>query len=113
MLSQGRRRSGGWIVALHRRSEHPRRELGAAEIKALALGRLARGGLEDEVEDALAAFLHALLAVEDGAAIDVHVVFHALVHGRVGGKLDRGRRLAAEHAAAAGGEADEVGAAGD
>ena len=55
--------------------------------------------------------LHALLAVEDGAAIDVHVVFHPLVHRRVGRKLDRGRRLAPEHAAAPGGEADEVGAA--
>jgi len=33
-----------------------------------------------------------------------HVVFHALEHRRVGRKLDRGRGLAAEHAAAAGGK---------
>src|SRR5581483_3681076 len=84
----------------HRGAEHPGRELRAAEVKTLALGRLARRGLEHEIEDALAALLHALLAIEDGAAIDVHVVFHALVHGRVGRKLDRGRGLAAEHAAA-------------
>ena len=36
-----------------------------------------------------------------------------LIHRRVGRKLDRRRRLAAEHAAAPGGEADEVGAARD
>jgi len=95
------------------RAEHPGRKLGAAKVKALALGRLARGRLQDEIEDALAALLDALLAFEDGAAIDVHVLFHALVHGRVGGELDRGRGLAAEHAAAAGGEADEIGAARD
>ena len=59
------------------------------------------------------ALLHRLLAVEDGAAVDVHVVFHALVQRRVGRDLDRRRGLAAEHAAAAGGEADDVGAARD
>jgi hypothetical protein len=35
-----------------------------------------------------------LLAVEDGAAIDVHVVFHAPVRRRVRRKLDRGGGLA-------------------
>src|ERR1700743_2667010 len=74
-LSPGRR----WKS--HRRAKHPGSELGAAEIKTLAFGRLAGGGFQHEVEDQLAAFLHTLLAVEDGAAIDVHVVFHALVHG--------------------------------
>src|SRR5947208_2413750 len=98
---------------LHRRSEDPRGEFGTPAIKAFALGRLARGGLEHQIENALAARLYGLLAVENGAAIDVHVVFHALEHRRVGCKLDRGSRLAAEHAAAPGGEADEIGAAGD
>ena len=82
-----------------------------AEIKALALGRLSGGGLQHQVENALAALLHRFLAVEDGAAIDVHVVFHALEHRRVGRKLDRGCRLAAEYAAAPGGEAHQVVAA--
>src|ERR1700737_683701 len=102
----------GTTRGLHRRPKHPWREFGAAEIKTLALGRLSRSGLQHQIENALAALLHRLLAVEDGAAIDVHVVFHALEHRRVGRKLDRGRGLAAEHAAAAGGEANEVGAAG-
>src|SRR5689334_19458034 len=84
-----------WPCPSHRRPEYPRRKLGAAEIEALALGRLAGGGFQHQVEDALAAVLHAFLAVEDGAAIDVHVIFHALVHGRVGGELDRGCGLAA------------------
>src|ERR1700733_12359338 len=109
LLSQERRQS----TTLHRRAEYPGSEFGAAEIEALALGRLARGGLEHQVENALAALLHRFLAIEDGAAIDVHVIFHALEHRRVGGELDRGRGLAAEHAAATGGEADEIGAAGD
>src|SRR3954469_18683535 len=82
--------------ALHRRPKDPRRELGAAKVKTFALGRLAGRGFQHQIEDALAAFLHALFAVEDGAAIDVHVVFHALVHGRVGGELDGGCWLAAE-----------------
>src|SRR5882672_11722602 len=118
----GRIASGKWgtvpfatpyspFAQLHRGPKHPRRKLGAAEIKTLALGRLARCGLQHQLKDALAALLHGLLAVEDGAAIDVHVVFHPGVHRRVGRKLDRRRGLAAEHAAAAGGEANEVGAA--
>src|SRR4030088_2513796 len=95
----------------HRRAKHPWREFGASEIKTLAFGRLSRSRLQHQVENALAALLHRFLAVEDGAAIDVHVVFHALEHRRIGRKLDRGRGLAAEYAAAAGGEANEIGAA--
>src|SRR4051812_12303326 len=110
VVSGYRRRA---TTRLHRRAQHPWRELGAAEIKTLALGRLSGRGLEDEIENALAALLDALLAFEDGAAIDVHVLFHALVHGRVGRELDRRRRLAPEHAAATRGEADQIGAAGD
>src|ERR1700733_6626439 len=75
---------------LHRSPKHPGREFGAAEIEAFALGRLAGGGFQHQVENPLAALLHRLLAVEDGATIDVHVVFHTLVHRRVGRKLDRG-----------------------
>src|SRR5262249_38932281 len=52
-------------------------------------------------------------AFEDNAGVDVHVVDHVLVHGRVGGDLDAGSGLAAEDAAAAGGEDQHVGAAGD
>ena len=37
-------------------------------------------------------------AVEDHAGVDVHVVDHVLVQRRVGGDLDRRRRLAAEDA---------------
>src|ERR1700738_2274459 len=96
----------------HRGAEHPRRKFRAAEIKTFALGRLARGHLQHQIEDALAAFLYGLVPVENGAAVDVHVIFHAPEHRRVGRELDRRRRLAPEHAAASGGEADKVGAAG-
>src|SRR5258705_13844603 len=49
----------------HRRAKHPGREFGAAEIKALALGRLSRSRLQHQLENALAALLHRFLAVED------------------------------------------------
>jgi hypothetical protein len=77
----------------------------------LALGGRARGRAQHQVEDALAALLHGFLAVEDGAAVHVHVLLHAVIHGGVGRELDRWRRLAAEHAAAAGGEAHQIGPA--
>jgi hypothetical protein len=48
-------------------------------------------------------------AVEDVAAIDVHVLDHPLVHRRVGGELDRRRRLVAEAGAAAGREDHDIG----
>src|SRR5690348_10624982 len=44
----------------HRGAQHPWCELGAAEVEALALRRLAGGGLQDQIEDALAALLHRL-----------------------------------------------------
>src|ERR1700677_3868129 len=37
------------LAASHRRAKHPGRELGAAEIKTFALGRLAGGGLQHQV----------------------------------------------------------------
>ena len=69
--------------------------------------------MEEEVEDFLATFFEGFGAVEDGAAVDVHVFFHALEHGCVGGEFEGGGGFAAEDAAAARGEGDEVGAAGD
>src|SRR3954447_4293079 len=66
--------SGLRLRELHRRPKHPRRELSAAEIKTLALGRLAGCRFQHQFENALAALLHGFLAIEDGAAIDVHVV---------------------------------------
>ena len=56
--------------------------------------------------------MNGFFAFKDGAAVDVHVVFHAVEHGCVGGELDRWRGFAAEDAAAAGGETHEVGATG-
>ncbi len=45
-------------------------------------------------------------------AFEVHVVDHPLVHRRIRGDLDARRRLQAEHAAAPGGENQDVRAAG-
>src|SRR5579883_3491290 len=115
--------SSGWartirlrIVAarpLHHGAELPGRELVVAVAERLALALAARGGGEDELEDALAAGLDRFLAVDDGAAIQIHVVGHALEERGIGGELERGGGLAAIGRAAAGGEADEIGAARD
>ena len=95
----------------HRRAEHPRREFRRAEVERFAFGRLAGGHAQDEVEDPLAALLNGLVAVEDRAAIDVHVVLDMAEHRGVGRQLDRRRGLAAEHRASSGGETNQVGAA--
>jgi hypothetical protein len=62
--------------ASHRRAQHPWRELRGAEVELLALRSLARRHAQHQLEDALAALLHALIAVEDRAAVHVHVVCH-------------------------------------
>src|SRR5262249_59623466 len=51
-------------------------------------------------------------AIEDVAAVDVHVVQHAAIDVVVGGKLDRRGGLAAVGRAAPGREAQQVAAAG-
>ena len=89
-------------------SDRPGCELGRAEIKQLTLRALARCHTQDVLEDPFTRLLHRLGPIEDRAAVDVHVLFHALEQGRVGRDLDRGCRLAAEHAAAVSGEAHEV-----
>src|SRR4051794_32781439 len=96
----------------HRRTNLPGREFRRAEIELLALRPLAAGDLQDQLEDPAPGLLDGLFAVEDRAAIDVHVLLEPPVHGRVRGDLDRRRRLAAEDATAAGGEADEIGPTG-
>src|SRR5689334_10741213 len=97
----------------HRRADDPWREFGGPEVELLALGPLAGGDAQHQLENPLPGLLHGFVAIEDGAAVHVHVVLDVLVHRRIGRKLDRGRRFAAEDAAAAGGEAHQVRAAGD
>src|SRR5207244_8648055 len=99
--------------SLHRRAERPRRELVVAVAELLALRLPARRGVEDQPEEALARLGNRLGAVDDRAAVEVHVVFLVREERRVGGELERWRRLAAVGRAAPGGEADHVGAAGD
>src|SRR5438045_8369806 len=73
----------------------------------LALARLTRGCRQDETKNLLARLVDGHPAVEDRAAIDVHVVFHALVKRRIRRELERRRGLAAVDGAASRGEADE------
>src|SRR4051794_16302371 len=98
--------------ALQRGPDGPGGEFFFADPAELAFGLLPGRDGEDLVEDLLADDLDGD-AREDDAGVDVHVVVHVLKKGRVGGDLDRRRRLAAEDAAAAGGEDADVGAAGD
>src|SRR5262249_42159948 len=52
-------------------------------------------------------------AFENNAGVDVHVVDHVLEHRGVDGDFDAGGGFATEDAAAAGGEDQDIGAAGD
>src|SRR5439155_4241371 len=97
---------------LERRTNAPRRKLLFPNAAHLSLGLLAAGDSENLLENLAAHGLDGR-ALQDNAGVDVHVVDHVLVHGRVGCHLDRRRRLAAEHGAAAGGKDQDVGAARD
>src|SRR5215469_10511159 len=101
------------VVWLQRCAEEPRLKLFFAEAVNLAACEFAACGGENLVEDSAADLFYCLFALDDRAAVDVHVVGHAVVDWGVGGDLDRRRRLAAVDRAAAGGEADEVGSGGD
>src|SRR6185369_17353900 len=72
------RRLCAWKTFVIRRSHHradlPRHELVLAVAVPLALGGLAGRGGEHEAEDALAHLLNGTRAVDDLAAVDVHVL---------------------------------------
>src|SRR5262245_43828655 len=94
------------------RANDPGRDLFLADAGELALGPLARGHRDHLLED-LTAHGGERRALEDHAAVDVHVLFHVAVHQRVRRQLQRRHRLAAEDRAAPGGEADHVAPARD
>src|SRR6185312_4738743 len=108
-MSPGVSRASG---SSHGRPNLPGIEFRVAVAEKLGLGLFARSDRENLVEDLLA-LLGDRDAVDHVAAIDVHVLDHPAVGLVVGGELDRGRRLAAVSRAAAGGEAENVGAPGD
>src|SRR4051794_40964625 len=75
------RSAAAWIVLLidsvrpsHHRADLPGHEFILAVAVLFALGLLARGGGQHEFEDALAHLLDRQLAVDDLAAVDVHVL---------------------------------------
>src|SRR6185369_1440636 len=111
------RRAPAWNVfdmappVLHHRAHLPGHELVLAVAVLFALGRLAGGGREHQLEDPLPHLGDRGLAVDDLAAVDVHVLFLPLPERRVGRELERRRRRTAVGRAAAGREADHVGAA--
>src|SRR5690606_9345167 len=90
----------------------PGHELVVAVVVQLALGRLARSDLDNDVEDFLPRLGNAQFTIDDAAAVDVHVFFQASVHLRIGGQLDAGCRLDTGCRAASAGEADHVVARG-
>src|SRR5687768_17354112 len=89
------RATTGTALQLHRSADGPRRELVVAVAEVLALGFFSGRGLENELEEALTGLRHTLAAIDDGAAIEVHVFFLVHEEGRVGGELERRRGLAA------------------
>lgn len=90
----------------------PRHEFIVAVTEELALGLLARGRIDDEIEDLAALAADRGIAGGDRAAIDVHILFHRGIERRIAGKLQRRRRPTAEAAAAACGKGDHVCSAG-
>src|SRR5579859_357579 len=97
----------------HYRIELPRLKLILAESHRLALGLLAGSGGEDQLEYPISHLRHRDRAIEDRAAIDIHIVGHAAIKRGVGGQLQTRCGLGAIDRAAAGSEAEDVGAAGD
>src|SRR5579871_6037428 len=96
----------------HRCSDLPGREFGVAIAQELGLGPLARSDRKDLVED-FPALLRNRHAVDDVAAIDVHILDHPAVGVIVGGEFYRRRRFAAVSRAPTSGEAEHIGAARD
>src|SRR6185369_16221798 len=90
----------------------PRHKLIVAVAELLTLRLLAGCRVDDQVEDLAALGADRRIACRDRAAVDIHVLFHRGIESRIAGKLDRGRRAAAEAAASAGGEGNHVRAAG-
>ncbi|MDA9352434.1 ester cyclase [Porticoccaceae bacterium] len=64
-------------------SQIPGAELLLAIAEKLALGVLTGCHGDNTIENPLAAFLHRLLSVENGTGVDIHVVGHLPIHGRV------------------------------
>src|SRR5262249_19675852 len=103
---------GKLIARSHHRTDDPGREFFLAHPAQLALAPLARGDRDDLLEDLPADDLERR-ALEDHAAVDVHVVFHVAIHERVRRQLDGRHGLAPEYGAPARREADEIAATGD
>src|ERR1700760_3783288 len=74
----------------HHRADLPGHEFVLPVAMPFALARLARGGGQHQAEDAFAHLLDRRLAVDDLAAVDVHVLFLPLPQRAVGGDLQRG-----------------------
>src|SRR5260370_29477742 len=75
--------------------------------------RVAAGGdFQHQVENPAADLLYRAFGVGDSACIDVHVVSHAAVGVAIGGDLDYRNGWETDGAATAGGEGDQVAAAG-
>src|SRR5262249_23367607 len=98
-LAGGIGEAGRLAPASQNPADDPGPELLLADAGPLALGLLPGGDRDDLLED-LAADDGKRRPLQDDAAVDVHVLFHVTVHERVGGQLDGGHRLAAEHRAA-------------
>src|SRR6516225_10805127 len=99
-------------AASHHGADLPRDKFVVAIAELFRLGAFARSHRDHLVKN-LAALLLDGDAVEDVAAVDVHVLFLAAEGVVVGGELDRRRRLEAEGGPATGGEGDDVAARGD
>src|SRR5262245_53871722 len=94
---------------LQRRPYAPGREFFFANIVDLALRFFAAGHGQDLFKY-LSPYNFDRRPAQNSARINIHVVDHVLIHGRVGGDFDRWSRLAAEYRPSSGGKHQDVGA---
>src|SRR6266403_1416976 len=79
-----------WLpcLCLHCGADLPRLEFVVADAQGLGFGLVAGRRAQDQLEDAPAVILNRFLAIDDGPAIDVHVVSHAPIEGAIRGELE-------------------------
>lgn len=82
-------------VKLHHDTHLPGAEFQSADAVCLAAWLATRCDVQDGLEDLPSDVFHAGAPIGDDAAVDVHIIGHALVHRRIGGQLDARHGLAA------------------
>ena len=85
------------VGGLQSRTQNPGLKLFLAETVDFTAGQSAGGGRQDLTKYSGSSLFYGLRSVDDGSAIDVHIVGQSLVECGIRRKFDRRCRLAAEY----------------